>query len=868
MAISFNTEFYLEQKLAQLQENGETGFESTADVAAAFEAAGLTAEAHYEQYGLVEGLNPNEDFDTNVYLSQKLAQLQEDGEEFASVEDVIAAFAAAGLSPLEHYNQYGAAEALSPNAEFNVQAYLEDKLAQLQADGVEGFETTDDVLAAFQEAGLTPLDHFQQFGEEEGLVAQPLPTDTSALTEALAGLSGAKQDKADALVAALENEQVADQAPTNAETATDQQVDDALTLATTTVDNQLDAAVGTNVDFANAGNNTKAGLIADGRSAAEKTISDQQKVVADAEAEANAGVIAALDTVDSRLASYEAAIDAAKAANIAENGEEVKFETVNNVAVTEGAVNGVTTLEIGSTVVAKNINGKWTVEDTTTAETALEDLSGFDTYLASLQAETDAANAEIDAKASLKSAIAQVIALENEDDSITADDVSDSVIGADTSAADKPAEVALDLTANAPVIPDAPTVVETTTGTTGTPGTLGTPEVNTVEFVSLADGESASVAGLTLTANGGALTATQVANAFADSSVAVANGDFTGTLSGEWIVNGSGGTSVSYQSTLAGNVPAITTNNTGTVTETTPGVAPTPGTPGTNEVQTVTFESLVAGQQVTIDGATLTAAADLTADQVAGAFADLAGVDAAAGTVTGSLNSFSAGTANGAELAFTATSDGDKALITPTVSANANGVTSETAPEAQGILNERVVLAADEKALTDLNEAISEWEALVALDGKLGDLDEAVVAAEKAITDSEEDGGLGVTLLNGDDNFTAESDVYLFEEGTNQQLSGFGANGEDKIYFGEGYVLAQIEDGKTINNNVGDAAAQEILWQQDGNNLVLFVEEETFAGNSSAGASADITTITLTGVSADDVNLENGFLTSGTVEVA
>ena len=188
MAISFNTEFYLEQKLAQLQENGETGFETTAGVAAAFEAAGLTAEAHYEQYGLVEGLNPNEDFDTNVYLSQKLAQLQEDGEEFASVEDVIAAFAAAGLSPLEHYNQYGAAEALSPNAEFNVQAYLEDKLAQLQADGVEGFETTDDVLAAFQEAGLTPLDHFQQFGEEEGLVAQPLPTDTSALTEVLENL--------------------------------------------------------------------------------------------------------------------------------------------------------------------------------------------------------------------------------------------------------------------------------------------------------------------------------------------------------------------------------------------------------------------------------------------------------------------------------------------------------------------------------------------------------------------------------------------------------------------------------------------------------------------------------------------------------
>ena len=302
------------------------------------------------------------------------------------------------------------------------------------------------------------------------------------------------------------------------------------------------------------------------------------------------------------------------------------------------------------------------------------------------------------------------------------------------------------------------------------------------------------------------------------------------------------------------------------VSETTPWEPSTPPS-GTNEVQTVTFESLVAGQQVTIDGATLTAAADLTADQVAGAFADTAGVDAAVGTFGGtSLTSFTAGTANGAELALTATTIGDKALITPTVSAN--GVTTETASDAQGILNERVELAADEKALVDLNEAISEWEALVALDGQLGDLDDEVIAAENAITDSEEDGGLGVTLLNGDDNFTAESDVYLFEEGTTQQLSGFGANGEDKIYFGEGYVLTQIEDGKTINNNVGDAAAQEILWQQDGNNLVLFVEEETFAGNSSAGASADITTITLTGVSADDVNLENGFLTSGTVEVA
>jgi len=79
MAISFNETFYLEQKLAQLQAAGEAGFETTADVQEAFAAAGLTAEAHYLQYGASEGLNPSADFDTNVYLDSKLAQLSTAG---------------------------------------------------------------------------------------------------------------------------------------------------------------------------------------------------------------------------------------------------------------------------------------------------------------------------------------------------------------------------------------------------------------------------------------------------------------------------------------------------------------------------------------------------------------------------------------------------------------------------------------------------------------------------------------------------------------------------------------------------------------------------------------------------------------------
>ena len=196
MAISFNTEYYLEQKLAQLQANGETAFTSTDDVAQALANSGLTAEEHYEQFGASEGLNPNADFNTTVYLNLKLAQLQADGETgFNSIDDVLAAFDAAGLSPLEHYNQFGVAEALSPNASFNAQAYLEDKLALLQSQNVEGFNTIADVMAAFQNAGLSPLEHFQQYGQSEGLTAKPLPVSTLGLTAALEDLQAANTAK-------------------------------------------------------------------------------------------------------------------------------------------------------------------------------------------------------------------------------------------------------------------------------------------------------------------------------------------------------------------------------------------------------------------------------------------------------------------------------------------------------------------------------------------------------------------------------------------------------------------------------------------------------------------------------------------------
>jgi hypothetical protein len=189
-------------------------------------------------------------------------------------------------------------------------------------------------------------------------------------------------------------------------------------------------------------------------------------------------------------------------------------------------------------------------------------------------------------------------------------------------------------------------------------------------------------------------------------------------------------------------------------------------------------------------------------------------------------------------------------------------------------------LATEQDQLAAFNEALADWQAtetlvdgLTALNSDLSDLNDAVTAAQDAIEDATDadPAGLGITLLEGTDNFTADSDVYLFAENTGlantETLTGFGASGEDTIFFGEGFSLVQIADGSDISDSVGDSAALEILWQQTGTNgadLTLYVESAAFAGNGSSDV--DVTTIVLTGFSATDItSFADGFLSAGEV---
>lgn len=138
-AVWFNIDYYFQQKAHELNsvaESGKTDW-TAASVAAAFEAAGLTAYQHCQLYGANEGLNPNQYFDQACYLEAKAAELNAAAGNTTTWTPalVLAAIEAAGLTPYAHFAQYGANEGLNPSASVTVQAYLQEKADALNQAG-------------------------------------------------------------------------------------------------------------------------------------------------------------------------------------------------------------------------------------------------------------------------------------------------------------------------------------------------------------------------------------------------------------------------------------------------------------------------------------------------------------------------------------------------------------------------------------------------------------------------------------------------------------------------------------------------------------------------------------------------------------
>lgn len=190
----FNYETYVSNKLAQLQAAEPDAGWTAESLQAAFTANGYSSDAngmyqHFVDFGNAENVSPSPYFVVSEYMANKLAQLQADepdaGWDMAKLEE---AFKTNGLSAWDHYERFGQAEGISPSSLFDTNAYLAAKLAQLQADEPNaGWETVDQVVTAFQENGLNPIEHYFLFGINENLSYSPVtpePPVTDELTTA------------------------------------------------------------------------------------------------------------------------------------------------------------------------------------------------------------------------------------------------------------------------------------------------------------------------------------------------------------------------------------------------------------------------------------------------------------------------------------------------------------------------------------------------------------------------------------------------------------------------------------------------------------------------------------------------------------
>lgn len=170
----------------------QTGMDSLT-LAAAFKAAGYDPTSadslyeHFEQFGKAEGIVPNRYFDEDQYYYAKAVQYY--GKTNVTTSQVAAmkkAFADANLSAWQHYEQYGWTEGVSPSQAFDGKAYMQAKLAQLQADDPDAGWDMDMLEDAFTAAGLTPLTHYFEYGKDEDLAFVPgLLGETHRLTTAI-----------------------------------------------------------------------------------------------------------------------------------------------------------------------------------------------------------------------------------------------------------------------------------------------------------------------------------------------------------------------------------------------------------------------------------------------------------------------------------------------------------------------------------------------------------------------------------------------------------------------------------------------------------------------------------------------------------
>ena len=177
----FDADLYMENKLEQLGDGWDAQ-----SMRKAFDEAGYSGDEgcyrHFLDFGNRENVSPNKYFDSDDYFESKLAQLQRDlPNESWTLESVQQAFENANLSTWDHYGQYGMREGVDPRDSFSTSAYFKAKLEALQRDDPAGNWTMESMIAAFQQAGLNPVQHYMLYGVHENLNFAPDDEDAASV---------------------------------------------------------------------------------------------------------------------------------------------------------------------------------------------------------------------------------------------------------------------------------------------------------------------------------------------------------------------------------------------------------------------------------------------------------------------------------------------------------------------------------------------------------------------------------------------------------------------------------------------------------------------------------------------------------------
>lgn len=181
----FDETYFLTQALAELQSQPQyaSAFagKDVAYLEAQLAANNITAEEFYQNWGWQQGIAPNNFFDQDYYILATADWAVKNGHATDISEAKAAVIQAIGnTDPYLHYLASGSKSNINPSLDFDESSYLANVMTWAQANASEeldelGIEDADDLREYFDEAGMTALGFYIDYGRAAGIAASEVP---------------------------------------------------------------------------------------------------------------------------------------------------------------------------------------------------------------------------------------------------------------------------------------------------------------------------------------------------------------------------------------------------------------------------------------------------------------------------------------------------------------------------------------------------------------------------------------------------------------------------------------------------------------------------------------------------------------------